>query len=251
VKKKLYLLECERRPIFEQLQLEEALLRCDTRNVCIINYGSEPSIVMGISSKAEKLVHIDQAAHKKVPLIRRFSGGGCIVADDNTLFISWILGKELLEDDLYVETIHAFAADIYKNSWDIPGFALKENDYVIADRKCGGNAQYLRKDRFVHHTTFLWDLNPLLMNLLHLPEKRPAYRKKRDHLAFVTTLEKYFTDMKHPAEKLKNYLQKKYTIIPISWDDLDSVRKKPHRKSVSIIESSASGTCAMHSQPVL
>ncbi|NGX54212.1 MAG: hypothetical protein K1000chlam4_00937, partial [Chlamydiae bacterium] len=38
-------------PIFEQLQLEEALLRADEGNWCLINSGVPPAIVMGISAK--------------------------------------------------------------------------------------------------------------------------------------------------------------------------------------------------------
>lgn len=44
------LLHLQKVPILRQLLLEEALLRADTRNWCIINNGtSVPAIVMGIS----------------------------------------------------------------------------------------------------------------------------------------------------------------------------------------------------------
>lgn len=43
-------------PILRQLQLEEALLRADSANYCIINEGTpEPAIVMGISGYAKSL----------------------------------------------------------------------------------------------------------------------------------------------------------------------------------------------------
>ena len=47
----LHLLNLSCFPIFQQLQIEEALLRADQRNWCIINTGSPPAIVMGISGK--------------------------------------------------------------------------------------------------------------------------------------------------------------------------------------------------------
>ena len=44
------LLRLTRIPILQQLQLEEALLRADSSNWCIINDGTPaPAIVMGIS----------------------------------------------------------------------------------------------------------------------------------------------------------------------------------------------------------
>ena len=46
--------------IYDQLLLEEQLLREDARNFCLINTGSTPAIVMGISGKEGALVHLDQ-----------------------------------------------------------------------------------------------------------------------------------------------------------------------------------------------
>lgn len=51
--------------------------------------------------------------------------------------------------------------------------------------KIGGNAQYIKKDRWLHHTSFLYDYKPHLMQLLKHPKKTPAYREGRGHEAFV------------------------------------------------------------------
>ena len=51
-------------PIYDQLLLEEALLRSDTRNWCIISEGSPPAIVMGISGKKHELIDCARAALK-------------------------------------------------------------------------------------------------------------------------------------------------------------------------------------------
>lgn len=67
-------------------------------------------------------------------------------------------------------------------------FALRENDYVFGHRKFGGNAQAITRGRFVHHTSFLWDLDPRLMALLRNPAKQPTYRAKRGHGDFLCSL---------------------------------------------------------------
>jgi lipoate-protein ligase A len=67
-------------------------------------------------------------------------------------------------------------------------FSLSEHDYVLGDRKFGGNAQTISRDRWVHHTSLLWDFAPAHMALLQLPEKRPDYRRDRPHSAFLTRL---------------------------------------------------------------
>jgi lipoate-protein ligase A len=53
-------------------------------------------------------------------------------------------------------------------------FVLK--DYAFGDRKFGGNAQSITKNRWIHHTSFLWDYEVKNMSYLKLPAKAPKYR---------------------------------------------------------------------------
>lgn len=45
---------------------------------------------MGASRKVEELIHADTAKAKGVQVIKRFSGGGTVVVDSNTLFCTLI-----------------------------------------------------------------------------------------------------------------------------------------------------------------
>lgn len=49
-------------------------------------------------------------------------------------------------------------------------------DYVFGDRKFGGNAQSITKNRWIHHTSFLWDYEVNNMAYLKLPKRVPEYR---------------------------------------------------------------------------
>lgn len=64
---------------------------------------------------------------------------------------------------------------------DIPDFALVETDYVLGERKIGGNAQSIVQGGWLHHTSFLWDYEEEHMEYLSLPSKRPEYRGDRSH----------------------------------------------------------------------
>ena len=52
-------------------------------------------------------------------------------------------------------------------------------DYAFGQRKFGGNAQAITKQRWLHHTSLLWDFDPARMQLLKHPSKIPEYRAVR------------------------------------------------------------------------
>ncbi len=221
-------------PIFEQLQLEEALLRNSAESYCIINQGSPRAIVMGISGKPEELLDLSRIKEEKIPVIKRFSGGGTVIVDENTLFITLIFSKDLLDIPAFPEPILKWTAALYQKSWKIPDFTLRENDYCIGDKKCGGNAQYIKKDRWLHHTSFLWDYSRDNMKHLLLPEKRPKYRLNRSHDEFLTRLKIHVENSAFLIERLKVSLSE---IMPLALSDAPfETSNTAHRKSAQWIE---------------
>ena len=77
-----------------------------------------------------------------------------------------------------------------------PKFELRENDYVLGERKMAGNAQSIGRTGFLHHTSFLWDYQPENMEYLSLPSKRPEYRGDRNHGDFLLRLKDVYPDLK-------------------------------------------------------
>ncbi|MCI5051604.1 MAG: lipoate--protein ligase family protein [Simkaniaceae bacterium] len=179
-------------PIEEQLAYEKKLLRESSENYCILSSGTPRTIVLGISGKPEKLLDTKRVARDNIPVIRRFSGGGTVIVDENTLFVTFIFNKSAHDFPAYPEPILRWTEQFYIEALGIDGFRLIENDYAIGNLKCGGNAQYLRKDRWLHHTSFLYDFDPKNMEYLLLPEKRPKYREDRAHTDFLTSLNSLF-----------------------------------------------------------
>ncbi len=202
--------------ILEQLHLEELLLREDTRNFCLLNEGSSPAIVMGISGKPEELIDFSKAQNLGCPIIQRFSGGGTVVVDENTLFVTFLCNKQEFTFPSYPERIMHWSESLYQQAFQIPHFALKENDFVIGDFKCGGNAQYIKKDRWLQHTSFLWDYCPQKMESLLLPRKIPKYREGRSHGDFLCTLNKYLPSKESFFEQMTKMLSSQFQVIP--WD---------------------------------
>ena len=168
-------------PLSEQLNLEKDILRNDNRNWCIINVGTTPDVIsVGISGKDDGF---------SLPVVRRFSGGGTIVADKNTIFITFIGNNKDLDFPVFPRPLFKWTCQFYDF---IPGFNLHEQDYAIGNKKFGGNAQYLTKERWLHHSSLLWDFDINKINLLPMPKKQPKYRQKRSHEDFLCKLCDYF-----------------------------------------------------------
>jgi lipoate-protein ligase A len=189
---------------------------------------------MGISGKPERLLNLDHPAFAQIPTIKRFSGGGTVLVDSNTLFISFLGSPQLLGRPLFPKHIMEWSVQHYQTA--LPSIALRENDYVIEDRKFGGNAQYIRKDRWLHHSRLHWDYNPQLMSCLKLPEKRPDYRANRSHQDFLCKLSDYAPTQNIFLENFLEGLGEKYAIEDVSPEQALAYGKKKHRQATVIVE---------------
>ncbi len=235
--KKINLIQLKGCPIFKQLELEEALLRADQENYCLVNAGSsQEAIVMGISSKVEDHLDIERIKKEKVPVIKRFSGGGTVYVDADTLFVTFILNKDALDISPFPEPILKWGERFYKDIFKEDSFALKENDYVLGNKKIGGNAKYIRKDRWLLHTSFLWDFSQEKMNLLQNPEKAPDYRKKRSHEDFLTPLKNHYPNLEMLLERVQSCLEKHFDLQKVYQKYPKEFLELEHRKSTKLID---------------
>ncbi|XP_022738276.1 uncharacterized protein LOC111291007 [Durio zibethinus] len=181
-------------PILQQLHIEEKLLRTTSENWCIINDGtSDPAIVMGVSGKPAELLEIGSVLRDQVPVIRRFTGGGTVIVDHGTIFVTFICNKEAVLDlKPFPRQIMSWSSLLYSKVFQgIGDFHLRENDYVFGNHKFGGNAQSITKSRWIHHTSFLWDFEVRNMTYLKLPKRAPEYRLARGHLDFICRMKDY------------------------------------------------------------
>ncbi len=223
-------------PIQKQLEYEEALLRADSDNWCILNEGSSDAVVLGISSDPYEHICRDLFLQKPIPVLRRFTGGGVVVVDRNTLFVTFILHKEALPVRPLPESILRWGETFYRSVFQHPSFALKENDYVLGNRKIGGNAKYIRKDRWLLHTSFLWDFDPSKMAYLQNPAKAPPYRKGREHDDFITPLKKEYPDKGFLFENVIRSLPSFFTVKEIYKEIPDDYLLRDHRRSVRLVD---------------
>lgn len=222
-------------PIFAQLQLEEALLRTNHLNWCLFNDGSSSAIVMGISGKADQLINQHLVIQKPVPVIRRFSGGGTVFIDQNTFFATFICNSEEMGVPCFPNHVFKWTEAIYQNAFEGVDFKLLENDYIIGTKKFGGNAQYLCKNRWLHHSSLLWDFETQNMDYLTIPPKTPDYRKRRPHSEFLCRLKDHFANKIEFENRFRSIIMKNFIIQEINLKDIDKYLNLPHRKSTTLL----------------
>jgi len=212
--------------------MEENLLRNSLDSYCIINEGSSEAIVLGISNDINALVKSEDVKNDNISLIRRFTAGGCVFVDENTIFVTFILSKKFLEITLFPESILRWAESFYKKVFEGKNFKLVENDFVIKDKKVAGNAMYIKKDRFLLHTSFLLNFDiAKLQKYLQIPEMAPKYRKNRSHANFLSSIKTIFSKDVFIA-KIKKAMQNSFDI---QLFDLSNVQASKTEYSTKII----------------
>ena len=212
------------------------------------------AIVLGIGGKPDQLLNLDLVRKDNVLTLKRFSGGGTVVLDYDSIWTTIIGRRDELVPEHFPRPIMEWSADaIFGPMFErlavtqlsklklgskslskttmvldtkscgvessgrmvtvkkielgtadatlpteasVPLFRLREHDYVLGERKIGGNAQSIGKMGFLHHTSFLWDFQEENMEYLCMPTKRPEYRGDRSHRDFLVKLKDVYPDLK-------------------------------------------------------
>jgi len=92
-------------------------------------------------------------------------------------------------------------------------------DFVLGEKKIGGNAQAISGGRWLHHTSFLYDYKEDTMRLLKHPPKCPEYRKGREHADFVTKLRHVESDRSRFVKGIEMSIESNgFVPVPASLD---------------------------------
>lgn len=221
-------------PIEQQLAVEEALLRTTHDHWALFNIGTEPRIVLGISGKQEELIDAEQLAIHPIPLVRRYSGGGTVVVDEKTIFMTLLVRKGTHFCSHTPEGVLTWAYTLCQRAFFPHVLTLEGQDYALGGRKCAGNAQYFTQDSWVHHTCFLWDFCPNKMRYLLFPKKTPAYRQGRSHEEFLTSVHPLFPSIEVFLANIQKELAAHFSLFFEKYAIVEPHLSIPHRKTTRL-----------------
>ena len=167
---------------------------------------TDEAVVLGLSQEEEKYVNASEAKKDKIPVLRRFSGGGTVFIHKGCLVYTIIttLTPPFKRFDVMGAYRTAFAP--LKEVFAKKGLKLEFHepcDLAVDGRKIAGNAQSQRQGALLIHGSFLVDPDlTRIKRYLKEPDVRPDYRAERSHEDFLLPLSNLGLD----EQKLKALL---------------------------------------------
>lgn len=149
---------------------EEYLLKTINAD-CFMLWQNDPSIIVGKHQNALAEINLPFILDKKIPVIRRISGGGTVYHDHGNINFSFI---KIGERDKLVD-FRKFLNPIIGalNQLGIPATFEGKNDLRVNGLKISGNAEHVFRNKVLHHGTLLFssDLKILNQVFTNNPEK--------------------------------------------------------------------------------
>lgn len=220
----------------ENLACDEALLDwCESGEGagCLRFWESpEPFVVVGYANKVATEVNVAACEARKIPILRRCSGGGTVMQGPGCLNYTLVLPitKDGPLHNIPVANQFIMRRNRAAIEWVIGNrqsvIAVRgHTDLAIGGRKFSGNSQRRRKHFLLFHGTFLLNFDlAIIGDLLRMPSKEPDYRESREHADFLTNINV-------SAEKVKAALRKTWEAgSPLINPPLDKIKALAREK---------------------
>ncbi len=181
----------------ENLALDEALLeRAEEseppREMLRIWEPSEPFVVLGRSSQAEREVNLDVCRKQGVRVLRRTSGGAAVVVAPGSLMYAVVLSYERRPALQSLDEAHRFVLQTMLEAIRplVADAAHRgTSDLALGTQKFSGNSVRCKRRSLLYHGTLLHAMDlALVEQCLAMPPRQPDYRQNRGHAEFVTNL---------------------------------------------------------------
>ena len=151
-----------------------------------------PVVVLGRSQKADKELIQEKILADKVPVFRRYGGGGTVFLNSSSICftIKYKRKNHLWHLDRYLSYNCHLIQEFLKDSFSLETEMKNNYDLVIKEKKFLGSSLYMSKESVLYYAVILWDKDALILinKYLSYPSKAPQYRQNRTHQDFLIAL---------------------------------------------------------------
>lgn len=151
-----------------------------------------PFVVLGLTQRLREEVHEDACVRDGVPILRRSSGGGCVLQAPGCLNFALVLEQQGHPGLRTIRASNRYILERVCAALGTLGLDARLegiSDLAVHGYKVSGNAQRRRKRCLLHHGTLLYAADlALISKYLKEPARRPGYRSGRSHAEFVQNL---------------------------------------------------------------
>ncbi|GAA0182076.1 lipoate--protein ligase [Clostridium sediminicola] len=216
---------------YYNLAFEEYILTEFNENEdCFLLWQNAPTIVVGKHQNTIEEINLDYVKSKNINVVRRLSGGGAVYHDLGNLNFTFIVKNQVN----YQFDFRKFTKPVIKalKKIGIEATFNSRNDLVIDGKKFSGNAQYMKKNRLLHHGTLMFnsDIDELVKSLSVSDDKiiSKGIKSVRSRVANISD---YLNDKIHVLEFkeiLLKYLQEEMEVFheyELNVDEESKVRE--------------------------
>lgn len=232
----IYIINNSNNPFFNHAA-EEYLMKNFDEEIFML-WINVPSILIGRNQNTLSEINLDFINKNNIFVVRRLSGGGAVYNDLDNINFTFIAHRS----SSYTKTenkFEKFALPIINalKSLGINAKFTGRNDITIDDKKISGNAQYLLKNKILHHGTLLYNCDiAKLSSALKNKNIKFVDKSIKSISSRVTNIAPYMKDKMTTQEfknYLKNYIIKTYNIEKIYKfhnKDIEKINKISKKK---------------------
>jgi len=201
----LYIDNTSNDPYFNMALDEYVVKHLDSTNDYFYFYQNRPTVVIGRNQNTIEEVNLDYAKEHGIIVVRRMSGGGAVYHDMGNINFSFVV--DYRKEDF--NSIERFAKAIVMA---LAKFGVKaefsgRNDITIDGKKFSGNAQFVTKNRILHHGTLLFDSDlSVLSKVLNVKPEKIKSKGIKSVKSRVTNIKDYLQDKSVTVSQFKEML---------------------------------------------
>lgn len=137
---------------YYNMAAEEYLVK-NSKDEIFMLWQNDDTIVIGRNQNTLSEINYDYVKENNISVVRRMSGGGAVFHDLGNINYTFILNSDndFSNYEKFTQPIIDFLKTLGVNA-SLSG----RNDLLIGDKKFSGNAQYMHKNRIMHHGTLLY-----------------------------------------------------------------------------------------------